>query len=176
MNEISTPGLIIRPENANDVIGIRRVNEAAFERPDEANLVDALRPVARPYISLVAEIEGQIVGHVLFTPVTVESESEIFVALGLAPVAVLPDFQNQGIGSALIVRGLQVGRDAGYPLVFVLGHPGYYPRFGFETASRKGFKCLYPAPDEAFMVAELKPESAAGKSGTVRFLPQFDAI
>jgi putative acetyltransferase len=163
----------VRFETADDYEGVRRVNESAFGRVDEAELVDALRPCANPQVSLVAVSESQIVGHIFFSPVSVQSEEGSFTALGLAPMAVLPEYQRRGIGSGLIREGLKACRNLGHDLVFVIGHPKYYPRFGFKPARQLGFSCEYHVPDEVFMVVELNPGAGNERSGMVRYLPQF---
>jgi putative acetyltransferase len=168
-----TAGFFVRAEAEADRAAVREVNERAFGGAVEADLVDALRASARPILSLVAEAGGRVVGHILFSPVTVESGSSSFAAMGLAPMAVLPELQRRGVGSALVRRGLEECLRAGHEAVFVLGHPEYYPRFGFETAARKGFGCEYPVPDEAFMVAELREGALAGRAGLVKYRPEF---
>jgi putative acetyltransferase len=168
--------ITVRPEIPADYDVVHRINESAFGRPEEANLVDALRSVASPQISLVASSEGRVVGHIFFSQVTVESADSSFVALGLAPLAVDPEFQNLGIGSRLVRAGLDACRGTPHTIVFVLGHPGYYPRFGFQPAVPRGFRYEHPAPDDAFMVTELEPGAAAGRNGTVRYLPEFAGV
>ena len=168
--------MIIRAETREDYTAVRQVNEQAFGRADEANLVDVLRGRARPYISVVAEVGGRVVGHIFFSPVTIESESSAFSALALGPMAVLPEWQNQGVGSELIHRGFEECRSLGHDVVVVLGHPEYYPRFGFIPARRKGLRCEYPVPDDVFMVAELKEGALAGRQGMVRYRPEFGSV
>jgi putative acetyltransferase len=160
---------MIRRETAADIPAIRRVNELAFGRPNEARLVDALREAATPFLSLVADDGGAIVGHIAFTPVTVGPA----VILGLAPMAVLPGRQHQGIGSELVRAGLDACRDAGFGAVVVLGHPDYYPRFGFEPASRRGVTTEYDVPDPVFMLLELTPGGADALQGVARYHPAF---
>lgn len=157
-----------------------RINERAFDRKGEADLVDGLRMNARPYISLVAEIDEQVVGHIFFSPVQIESEVESeatsFTALGLAPMAVLPEFQQQAIGSELVRRGLEACRRLGHEVVVVLGHPNYYPRFGFVPAATEGLTSEYPVPDEVFMVVELIPNALGGRCGLVKYHPEFGKL
>lgn len=166
--------ITVRAETAEDIPDVRRVNEAAFGRADEAALVDALRAAAQPQVSLVAELAGRVVGHIFFSPVSIASEES--AALGLAPMAVLPEHQKQGVGSRLIREGLGECRRIGFDVVVVLGHPEYYPRFGFVPAARKGLRCEYPVPDEVFMVAELKPGALAGRRGLVKYRPEFGGV
>ena len=167
--------ITVRAETAEDIPALRRVNELAFGQPNEADLVDALRAAARPHISLVAASEGRVVGHIFFSPVTLEAEDSASLILGLAPMAVLPEYQRQGIGSRLVREGLEECRRMGCDVVVVVGHPGYYPRFGFAPASRKGLRCEYPVPDEVFMVAELKPDALRGR-GLVKYRPEFGGV
>ena len=166
----------VRSEHSGDIAAVRRVNELAFGQPNEAALVDALRKAADPYISLVAIESGQVVGHIFFSPVSIESEDTVFEAMGLAPMAVVPEHQNQGVGSLLVREGLRECERIGCDLVVVVGHPEYYPRFGFVPANQKGLRCEYPVPPEAFMVAELKPRSLTGKQGLVKYRPEFDQV
>src|SRR5262245_38185079 len=135
--------ITIRKETPEDHAAVRVIVEQAFGQPDEANLVDRLRANGKAVVSLVAVTTGEdarTVGHILFSPVTIESAQGIVPAIGLAPVAVLPEFQNRGVGSELIRAGLDECRKAGYRRAIVLGHPEYYPRFGFAPASRYGIK------------------------------------
>ena len=166
----------IRAERAEDVTAVRRVNELAFGQPGEASLVAALRAAARPHISLVAVEDGQVVGHIFFSPVSIEPEDSSFKAMGLAPMAVLPEYQRRGVGSALVRAGLNGCRRIGRTAVVVVGHPEYYPRFGFRPASRFGLRCEYPVPDEVFMAAELEPGALAGRRGLVKYRPEFNEV
>jgi putative acetyltransferase len=166
--------VIVRPETPEDQEAIRRVNEAAFGRPNEADLVDALRRSGHSVLSLVAVKGGEVAGSIVFSPVSIEGGSVCRDALALAPMAVAPALQRQGVGSLLVRRGLEKSRLAGYSLVVVVGHPGYYPRFGFVPAKPRGFTCQYDVPDEVFMVAELQPGSLRGAGGIVRYPPEFD--
>lgn len=168
--------ILIRHETEADHAAVRRINEAAFGRKGEANLVEALRREAGHFISLVAELDAEVVGHIFFSPVRVESAGESFEAMGLAPMAVLPEHQNRGIGSELVRHGLEQCLQSGHSIVVVLGHPGYYPRFGFMTASSKNLSTEYEVPDEVFMVAELKPGALAGKRGLIKYHPAFAEV
>jgi putative acetyltransferase len=165
----------IRSENEEDRAAIQAVNESAFAAATEARLVAALRHHARPFISLVAEDGGSIVGHIMFSPVVVIGHPELKL-MGLAPMAVSPQHQRKGIGSALVRAGLEECRNFGFGAVVVLGHPEYYPRFGFIPASRYGLVCEYDVPEEAFMVTELQPGYLAGASGTVKYHVAFDHV
>ena len=126
--------ITIRPETAADHESIRQVNRLAFGQDAEAQLVDMLRDGGFVRLSLVAELDGQAVGHVLFSDIQIVCDDDSVDALALAPIAVFPEHQRKGIGSALIGSGLEQCRQAGYRIVIVLGHPSYYPRFGFSPA------------------------------------------
>ena len=164
----------IRKEAPEDRLAIRHVNERAFGRPNEADLVDALRREASPFISLVASKHATVVGHISFSPVTLES-GERFEGMGLAPMSVMPELQKRGIGSGLVRAGLDACRGLGRDVVVVVGHPGYYSRFGFVTGRHMGLRCEYPVPEEVFMVLELNPGALRGESGLVRYHPAFAA-
>jgi len=168
--------ITVRPETAGDEISIREVNEAAFAGPAEADLVEKLRAAQAITLSLVAVGGGRVVGHVLFSPVSLESPGANLAGLGLGPVAVLPDFQRKGIGCSLIEAGIAQLRWDGHIYVVVLGHPDYYPRFGFLPASKFGIKCQYDAPPEAFTVIELREGALAGCTGIVNYRPEFNEV
>jgi putative acetyltransferase len=152
------------------------VNERAFGTPQEANLVDALRRGGAITLSLVATRGTTIVGHALFTPVEIVSAESRRRAVALGPMAVLPEHQREGIGTRLVDAGLAALREAGHGVLVVLGHPEYYPRFGFEPARDHGIECPYDAPPEAFMVLELEPGALRDLDGTVRYRPEFDEV
>jgi putative acetyltransferase len=166
----------IRAETAADHAAVHTVNRRAFAQPGEADLVDHLRAAGCATVSLVAVDAGAVVGHILFSPVTLDSSSPPTNWLGLAPMAVLPERQRAGVGSALVRAGLAAARAAGATAVVVLGHPEYYPRFGFAPASRAGLRCVYDAPDEAFMALELVPGGVAGHRGLVHYAREFDGL
>ena len=168
--------MTVRPERPGDAASIRRVNQEAFGRPAEADLVDALRAHGRVSLSLVAERDGAIVGHILFSPVRIDLGRESQAALGLAPMAVLPAHQRAGIGSLLGRTGLAECRRAGHGCIVVLGHPEYYQRFGFVPASRYGLAWEHPAPDDAFMVLPLRANGIPAGGGLVRYAPEFGQI
>lgn len=164
-----------REEQVGDETAIGRVQGAAFPSPDEARLVEALRRAGSLKLSLVALEEAGIVGHVGFSPVSLESSSGTVVGLGLAPVAVLPDRQNRGIGATLVRGGLQKSRDLGAPFVVVLGEPGYYQRFGFQAASTWGITNEYNVRDE-FMAIELLAGGIPPAGGLARYCPEFSSF
>lgn len=166
----------LRPESPADAPAIRFVIAQAFGRSDEADLVDALRASGALTVSLVAVEHEQVVGHIAFSPVTIESQDSTLDALGLAPLAVLPAYQHRGIGSELVRRGLDACRQAGHGVVVVLGSSRYYPRFGFTAGSYHGIRCSFDVPPEHFMVAQLNPGALAGYSGTVRYRPEFNVV
>ncbi len=168
--------MIVRPETIEGKEAVRYVNERAFGRAGEANLVESLHAKHKVVLSLVAVQDEQIVGHILFCPVVIEAETESYGAIGLGPMAVLPEFQRQGIGSGLVRSGFEALRQNNHQVVIVLGHPEFYSRFGFSPASSFGVGCQFDVPDEAFMLAELSPEAAAGKSGTVVYPPEFNEV
>lgn len=164
----------IRPENINDVDNIYSINKRAFGSELEAGLVDGLRREAETFISLVAEEDGEILGHILFTEVSI-SGSEIN-ALGLGPMAVIPERQGEGIGKKLISEGLEICRQRGTEAVFVLGLSEYYVKTGFKQCSSKG---IYYRSDEFapyFLYIELKEGALEGVSGEVKYHPLFENV
>jgi putative acetyltransferase len=161
----------IRPETPADIAAVREVHLAAFPTDAESRLVDALRASGRAIVSLVAEVRGEVLGHVLLSPVELDPKGPLRGA-GLAPVAVLPGHQRRGIGGALIRAGLARCAALGLDFVVVLGDPGYYGRFGFRRASDLGLGNEYGA-DEAFGVLELRPGSFGGTRALVRYAPEF---
>lgn len=168
--------ITIRPETMADHAAVHDVNVLAFGREIEARLVEALRqsPDFIPELSLVAVESGQVVGHVLFSPMTIEEQGTSTPALALAVMAVRPEFQKRGIGSSLVRHGLKECRRLEHQIVIVVGHPAYYPRFGFSSARAKGLEAPFQVPDEAFMALELVPGALDGISGMVRYPPAFD--
>lgn len=166
----------VRRERPDDASQVRRVNELAFGQPAEADLVARLRASCADSLSLVAE-DGGVVGHILFTPVVIEGAGRRVIGMGLAPMAVLPGRQRQGIGSQLVRRGLGVLRERGCPFVVVVGHPEYYPRFGFEPASLHGLRSQWEGvPDAAFMVSVLDGRAMEGASGVATYRAEFGEV
>jgi len=145
----------IRAERTADLEAIRTVNTLAFGQDQEARIVDALRDNDGVLLSLVAVHETQVVGHILFSPASIEAHGRSIAGAALGPMAVLPAWQRQGIGGQLIETGLRMLRDLACPFVIVLGHPDYYPRFGFAPANSRAVRCQWDVPDEAFMLLVL---------------------
>jgi putative acetyltransferase len=170
--------LQIRLEQPGDIDAITSLNQLAFDRHDEAFLIAHLREHAQPYVSLVAEDDnGQIIGHILFTPASIHNTPEDVQGMGLAPMAVHPDHQRQGIGSKLIKAGINHMADMQIPYVIVLGHVDYYPRFGFVPASLRNIRCQWLGiPDEAFMILVLDPIVMQNVSGTAYYHPIFEEV
>lgn len=165
----------IRPEQEEDAAAIRHVNERAFPRSTEADIVDALRVSCPDRVSLVAEDEGYIIGHILFSPAVLRTTAGELWDMGLAPMAVLPERQNRGVGSDLVRAGLDILNQRRCPFVIVLGHPAYYPRFGFEPAHRFGIQSQWDGiPAEAFMVHFLVPPGHRPVSGTAHYRDEFN--
>ena len=167
--------LRIRPETVGDQQAIRIVHEQAFDTPNEAHLVDLLRKAGKATVSLVAVQNESIVGHILFSPVTIENSSPNLVALGLAPLAVLPEFQNSGIGSKLVREGLKICISNGWDIVVVLGHPTYYPRFGFSKASNYKLTNEYGV-DDPFMALEMTERALSRVSRLVKYASEFGVV
>ena len=167
--------IALREEQAKDIRAIRDVNEIAFGGPAEADVVDKLRQTCSELLSIVAVDGNEIVGHILFSPVTVESNDGVIRGMGLAPMAVLPKHQRKGVGTALIERGLALLRERAYPFVIVLGHADYYPRYGFVPASRYGLESQWEGiPDEAFMITVFDRDVLNGVQGVARYRDVFN--
>ena len=162
----------VRLEEDQDIEAIRHVNVAAFGGRVEADLVDLLRDRGKLLVSMVAESEGAIVGHIAFSLVVLESRAQVR-GVGLGPMAVLPSMQRHGIGSVLVQAGLNRCRQLQYEFAVVLGHANYYPRFGFAPARRFALRCSWEVPDDVFMALELSAGALAGSSGLVTYEPEF---
>jgi len=178
MNQEKHLKFYVTEECQADRAGIRAVHLSAFKNTGEADVVDRLRENCSTFISLVAKTDDEVLGHILFTPARlIQNEGWSVKGLGLAPLGVLPAFQNLGIGTALCVAGLTKAASVGYPFVVVLGHPGYYPRFGFETASTYGIQSSFEGvPDEAFMIKVFNPKTMLDAQGVVYYRQEFDDI
>lgn len=161
--------ITVRDERPEDLAAIRAVNDAAFDQPLEGHIVDELRRHGAIRLSLVAEVAGRVVGHILFSPVSCAGAQ----GLGLGPMAVTPEYQRRGVGSALMEAALVRLREAGWPFIVVLGHHEYYTRFGFVPASRHGLRCEWDVPDDTFMVHVIDPPATAGAAGLIRYRPEF---
>lgn len=162
-----------RQEKPGDESAIRRINEQGFGGSEEANIVDALREANAIMLSMVALDGEDVVAHILFTEVEIVGADSQFKGLGLGPMAVLPSHQRKGIGTQLLQIALDKCRLLDYDFVVVLGHPEFYSKFGFSPAKPHGFGCEFDAPDEAFMVLELRENGLAGHSGTVHYRDEF---
>lgn len=166
--------ITIRKEEAKDIEAIRRVNEQAFGRHNEADLVDKLRNSKVLSVSLVAEQDGEITGQIAFSPAALEDDNSGLKIVALGPVAVLPALQRRGTGSKLVREGLKECRRLGFAAVILVGHPDFYPRFGFIPARPKGFTCGgFEVPDNVWMVIELNKDSLKGRTGTIFFRSEF---
>lgn len=169
----------IRPESGRDRDAISAVVTQAFGRDAEARLVDALRRSSAfvPELSLVAVLDDDIVGHILFTQLHVRADDGTRrPGLALAPLAVSPRVQRCGVGQALVGRGLGAARQLGHPFVVVLGHPAYYPRFGFGPAHRFHIRAPFDVRDEAFMALPLQPTGLSDVRGVVEYAPPFAEV
>jgi predicted N-acetyltransferase YhbS len=170
----------IRKEQPTDYQRVFDIVELAFRTMpfadgDEQFLVVSLRKNAAfiPELSLVAEVDHEVVGHIMFTPLQVVEGDKVFNSLTLAPVSVHPDYQHQGVGSKLIEEGHRIARNMGFTSCFLLGHPEYYPRFGYGSTAKWGIPPPHGAPPEAFMAIELIPGALNGVTGVAKFLPEF---
>jgi putative acetyltransferase len=170
--------LEIRQQFSKDDPAVHRVNALAFEQEAEAQLVETLRaaPDSIPELSLVAVLDGEIVGHILFSPISIETAEGLIPAISLAPMAVLPEYQNRGIGSALVRWGLDACRSLGHRIVIVLGHPEFYPRFGFSAEIARALECPFGDAGEAWMAIELQPEALNGVRGKVQYPAAFEGV
>ena len=165
----------IRPESIEDLPSIRHVNQAAFEGDAEADLVDALRDGGFVAVSIVAEVDGKVVGHILFSRITIVTKSRAIDGLSLAPMAVLPSHQRQGIGTMLVESGLAACREDDHRIVVVLGHPEFYPRFGFSAEMAQYIESPFGG-GEAWMAIELSKNSLRGIEGRIEYPPPFMAL
>ncbi|HOM67800.1 MAG: hypothetical protein BWX85_00312 [Chloroflexi bacterium ADurb.Bin120] len=169
-------GINIAEESPRDIDGICHVNQTAFQSHYEANVVVRLRLNCDEICSMVAKFGEQVVGHILFSPVhIVQNHGRSIKGMGLGPLAVLPNYQGKGIGMSLSQAGILRMKQIGYPFVVVLGHPGYYLRFGFTPASAYSIRCAFEnIPDEAFMICVFNSEVMQGVKGVAHYRPEFD--
>jgi putative acetyltransferase len=161
----------IRDEQPADIAIIREVNRLAFGQDDEGQIVDALRANGAATLSLVAADDAVVVGHIMFSPLTVGSA----IGAGLGPMAVAPSHQGRGIGTRLVQTGIERLRATRCPFIVVIGHPGFYPRFGFQPAVTYGLTCEWDVPAEAFMVYVLDPDVTSQLRGRAQYRPEFSA-
>ncbi len=170
--------LIVRPETKEDYSAISEINELAFGQKNEGELIERLRKTGHyiPELSLVAVSGDRIVGHILFYPVLIRDESETHVSLALSPMAVHPDCQRKGVGVRLVQEGLAVAKQLGHDSVVVVGHPEYYPMFGFHPASNWDIKAPFDVPDEAFLALELIEGALMNVRGTVEYPEEFNEV
>lgn len=171
--------ILIRPEEPADIQRIYAIEAAAFQRPDEADLVNRLRDAGAVWLSQVALLDGSIVGHALYSMATVSDGAAVHEYPALGPIAVAKAWQKQGIGAKLIQAGLRAAKDAGYSLMFLVGHPTYYPRFGFQPAQPLGFTSDYvkeSSRHEHFMVAVLDSRQLGAVRGHLRFHSAFASL
>jgi len=164
--------LDIREERPDDIPAIREVNNRAFGETQEANIVDALRSNAAMLLSLVATLNSQVVGHILYSPASVEATA----GAALGPMAVLPEHQRHGIGSKLVEAGNRRIQDAGWPFIIVFGHQHFYPRFGFRPGSTRGITCEWDVPDDVFMLLVLDERRMQGVSGSAKYRGEFSTV
>ncbi len=165
----------ILQEQQEDYDAVRLVNDGAFGQTLEGRIVDSIRESCQEVLSLVAVLDNRIIGHVFFSPATIESSGGLIKGMGLAPLAVLPEFQNQGVGSLLVEEGLRILKDRSYPFVIVLGHEKFYPRFGFQKASKFGLKSQWEGvPDEAFMTVIFDESLMKDVCGIARYRDEFN--
>jgi putative acetyltransferase len=163
----------IREERPDDAPAIREVHKRAFGQDQEGNIVDALRTNGAVSLSLVAAVNGRIVGHIMYSPITVGG---VITGAALGPMAVVPEYQRQGIGSKLVEAGNEKLQDDDCPFIIVLGHPNYYPRFGFRPASMYGIECEWAVPDNVFMLLVLDEAKMQGVSGLAKYRHEFSTI
>ena len=166
----------IREERPDDIEAIRALNFAAFGRPQEGGLVDALRANGGLSLSLVATIDKRLVGHILYSPVSISCSGKEMAGAGLGPMAVLPEHQRKGIGAELIRAGNEELIKRGCPFIVVLGHPEYYPKFGFRPAGAHGIRCQWNVPDNVFMILSLDESRMNRVEGLAWYRPEFSEV
>jgi putative acetyltransferase len=165
--------LEIREERPDDVRAVRDLNRRAFGQDQESNIVDALRANGSALLSLVATLDDKVVGHIMYSPAVIDDSIR---GAALGPMAVLPEYQRQGIGTELIEAGNRKLKDAGCLFILVVGHADYYPRFGFRPAREHGIKCEWDVPDDVFMLLVLDEAKMAGVSGLAKYRHEFSTV
>jgi putative acetyltransferase len=168
----------IRTEESKDYAIVKAINDRAFNGENEGILVEAIRNSVYfvPELCLVAVKDGEVIGHILFSIVSIQTEDGDVPTLALAPMAVNPDYQNKGVGSMLVTDGLKRAEQMGYEHVVVLGHPAFYPKFGFIPSVTKGIESPFPVPEEVFMVYEIREGSLDRIDGKVVYPPAFNSV
>ena len=167
--------MLIRSEAPADIIPIDNLLKTVFDTEAEAELVMRLRENGKRTLSLVAcNDDGELVGHLFFSPVMLDGEDHNWQ--GLAPMAIKPEYQRQGVGQAMLEEAKQTLAELGYPVIVVLGHPEYYPKAGFVPAAPQGIQCPWPVPEEAFMVLEVVSGAIDGKTGMISYSEEFNAL
>ena len=162
----------VAEERLEDIAAIREVNRRAFEQDLEANIVDALRGNGAALLSLVGKVDGRVAGHIMYSPITVNGVE----GAALGPMAVLPEHQRQGIGSALVQAGSRRLKESGCRFVIVLGHAEFYPKFGFVPASTRGITCEWDVPDDVFMVLVLDESTMDRARGRAQYRHEFSSV
>jgi putative acetyltransferase len=165
--------IAIREERPGDITAVRQLNQRAFGQDQEANIVDALRSNGGALLSLVATLDDRVVGQIMYSPLVVDGT---FEGAGLGPMAVLPEHQRQGIGSNLVEAGNRKLKDGGCPFIIVVGHPDYYPRFGFRPARAQGITSEWDLPDNVFMLLVLDQTKMQGASGLAKYRHEFSTV
>jgi putative acetyltransferase len=164
----------VREERPGDIAAIRALHRHAFGQDQEGRIVDALRSNGALMLSLVATREGVVVGHIAYSPIAVGGAA---LGAALGPMAVQPEYQRQGIGSRLVESGTLRLQQTGCPFIVVVGHAGYYPRFGFTPASARGITCEWDVPDDVFMLLVLDEAKMAGVAGgAVTYRREFSTV
>ena len=163
----------VREERRTDLEAIREVNRRAFGQDQEADLIDALRSSGAASLSLVATVDEHIVGHIMYSPISV---GDGFTGAALGPMAVLPEHQRRGIGSKLVDAGNRKIKDEGWPFILVRGHSNYYPRFGFAPACNHGIRCEWEVPQDVFMLLVLDRDRTQDVSGLAKYRDEFSSI
>jgi putative acetyltransferase len=166
------PSFVVREEQPDDIPSIREVNQRAFGQDQEANIVDALRANGAALLSLVATVEGRVVGHIMYSPLRVDD----LIGAALGPMAILPEYQRRGVGTSLVEAGNRQLSQQGLPFIVVVGHPEFYPRFGFTPASRRHISSEWSLPDEVFMILVLDEARMSGVTGVARYRDEFSTV